>query len=162
MLAGIVVSTTTNDNKQEIPLNATIRRQYVQCGNPQCQKKHGLYLYAYWKEGNKTKSRYVGKKLGDFDLRKLAKDWDLRPSQLLKFKFIEQEASWGNVLAKQYFEKLRNKKVSIDWAHRVLIKSIRERNERIKFIISQMKKQGLNPSNEEDLHGCLNKVCNYH
>ena len=97
-----------------------IRQQYVKCGKPQCQKKHGPYLYAYWKEGNKTKSRYVGKKLQDFDFRRLAKDYDLRPSQLLKFKFIKQEASRGNVLAKQFFEKLRNKKVSIDWAHRVL------------------------------------------
>jgi hypothetical protein len=163
--AGIVVSTTMIDNKQEIPLNATIRRQYVQCGNPQCQKKHGPYLYAYWKEGNKTKSRYVGKKLEDFDFRKLAKDWDLRPSQLLKFKFIEQEASWGNVLAKQYFEKLRNKKVSIDWTHRVLINRSRvnsEQIELIKFIVSEMKKEGLDPSNEEDLRGYLKKPCNYH
>ncbi|MGA9151237.1 MAG: hypothetical protein WBZ36_11715 [Candidatus Nitrosopolaris sp.] len=54
-------------------------------------KKHGPYLYAYWKEGNKTKSRYVGKNLEDFDFRKIAKDCDLRPSQLLKFNFIKQE-----------------------------------------------------------------------
>ncbi|MGA8085081.1 MAG: hypothetical protein WB988_24770 [Candidatus Nitrosopolaris sp.] len=148
-----------NDNKQEIPSNATIRQQYVKCGNPQCQRKHGPYLYAYWKEGNKTKSRYVGKKLEDFDFRKIAKDNDLRPNQLLKFKFITQEASGGNVLAKQYFEKLKNKKVSIDWAHRVLINRIREQNELIKFIVSEMKKEGLDPSNEEDLHGYLNKAC---
>jgi hypothetical protein len=54
----------------------------VKCGKPQCQKKHGPYLYAYWKEGNKTKSGYVGKKLEDLDLRKIAKDQDLRPSVL--------------------------------------------------------------------------------
>jgi hypothetical protein len=71
----------------------------VKCGSPQCQKKHGPYLYAYWKEGNKTKSRYVGKKLEDFDSRKTAKDQDLRPSQFRKFKFIKKEASRGNVLA---------------------------------------------------------------
>ena len=110
-----------DDNKHDIPSNATIRQQYVKCSKPQCQKKHGPYLYAYWKEGNKTKSRYVGKKLEDFNFRKIVKENDLRPSQLLKFKFIKQEASRGNVLAKQYFEKLRNRKVSIDWAHRVLI-----------------------------------------
>jgi len=78
-------------------------------------KKHGPYLYAYWKEGNKTKFRYVGKKL---------EDYDLRPSQLLKVEFIEQEASRSNELAKQYLEKLRNKKVSIDWVHIVLINRI--------------------------------------
>jgi hypothetical protein len=111
----------------------------VKCGSPQCQKKHGPYLYAYWKEGNKTKSRYVGKKLEDFDSRKIAKDQDLRPSQLRKFEFMKKEVSRGNVLAKQYFEKLRNKKVSIDWAYRVLINRSRvnsEQAELIKFIVS--------------------------
>jgi len=105
----------------EIPSNATIRRQYVKCGKPQCQKKHGPYLYAYWKEGNKTKSGYVGKKLEGLDLRKIAKDQDLRPSVLRKFEYIQQEASRDNVLAKQYFEKLRNRKVRIDWAYRLII-----------------------------------------
>ena len=90
---------------------------------------------------NKKKSRYVGKNLEDFDSRKIAKENDLRPSQLRKFKFIKQEVSRGNVLAKQYFEKLRNRRVSIDWAQRVLINRIREQNERIKFIVSEMKKE---------------------
>jgi hypothetical protein len=137
----------------------------VKCGSPQCQKKHGPYLYAYWKEGNKTKSRYVGKKLEDFDSRKIAKDQDLRPSQLRKFEFMKKEVSRGNVLAKQYFEKLRNKKVSIDWAYRVLINRSRvnsEQAELIKFIVSEMKKEGLDPSNEEDLRGYLNKSYNNH
>ena len=146
----------------EIPSNATIRRQYVKCGKLQCQKKHGPYLYAFWKEGNRTKSRYIGKKIEDFNSRKIAKDYDLRPRLLDKFEFIKQEASRGNVLAQQYYEKLRNRKVSIDWAHRVLINRIREQNERIKNIISEMKKQGLDPNNEKDLRGYLNKPCNYH
>ena len=51
--------------------------------------------------------------------------------------------SRGNELAKQYLEKLRNKKVSIDWAHIVLINRIREQNELIRFIVSEMKKEGL-------------------
>ena len=38
-----------NANNQEIPPNATIRQEYVRCGNPDCQKSHGPYLYAYWK-----------------------------------------------------------------------------------------------------------------
>jgi hypothetical protein len=143
----------------EIPSNATIRRQHVKCSKPQCQKKHGQYLYAYWKEGNKTKSRYVGKKLEDFDSRKIAKDLDLRPSQLRKFEYIQQEASRGNVLAKEYFEKLKNKKVSIDWAYIAVINRSRvnsEMAERIKFIVSEMKKEGLDPNNEEDLRRYLN------
>ena len=112
-----------DDNNQEIPLNATIRQEYVKCGDPDCQNSHGPYLYAYWKQDKKLKKRYVGKNLEDFRFRKLAKEIKLRPSQLIKFKFIELEVSKDNILAKQYLEKLRNEKVSIDWAHRVIINS---------------------------------------
>ncbi|MFY9796939.1 MAG: hypothetical protein WAJ93_14730 [Candidatus Nitrosopolaris sp.] len=59
-------------------------------------------------------------------IRRIAKEVKLRPSQLIKLKFIQQEASKGNLLAKQYLEKLRKEEVSIDWAHRVLINSIRQ------------------------------------
>jgi len=81
---------------------------------------HGPYFYAYWKEDKKLNKRYVGKNLEDFRLRKIAKAVKIKPSPLIKFKFIEQQASKGNVLAKQYLEKLRKEEVSIDWAHRVL------------------------------------------
>jgi hypothetical protein len=40
--------------------------------------------------------------------------------------FIEEQASKGNPLAKEYLEKLRKEEVSIDWAYRVLINSIRQ------------------------------------
>ena len=89
----------------EIPLNATIRQEYVKCGNPDCQKLHGPYFYAYWKQDKKLNKRYVGKHLEDFRLRKIAKVVKLKPSILIKFKFIEQQASKGNVLAKEYLEK---------------------------------------------------------
>ncbi|MFZ0514655.1 MAG: hypothetical protein WAM14_23835, partial [Candidatus Nitrosopolaris sp.] len=69
----------------------------------------------------KLKKRYVGKNLEDFAIRKIAKEIKLRPSQLIKLKFIQQEASKGNVLAKQYLEKLRKEEVSIDWAHIVFV-----------------------------------------
>jgi hypothetical protein len=97
----------------EIPPNATIRQEYVKCGNPDCQNSHGLYLYAYWKQDKKLRKKYVGKNF-DFKLRKLAKEIKLRPSQLIKLKFIQQEASKDNILAKQYLEKLRKEDVSID------------------------------------------------
>ena len=74
--------------------------------------------------GNKIrrlKKRYVGKNFDDFGLRKIAKEIKLRPSQLIKLKFIQQEAS-----KEQYLEKLRKEEVSVDWAHRVLINSIRQ------------------------------------
>ncbi|MGC2683664.1 MAG: hypothetical protein WA323_17540 [Candidatus Nitrosopolaris sp.] len=112
------------DNNQEIPPNATIRQEYVKCGNPDCQNSHGPYLYAYRKQDKKLNKKYVGKNFDDFRLRKIAKEMKVRPSQLVKLKFIQQEASKDNVLAKQYLEKLRKEEVSIDWAHRVLISSI--------------------------------------
>jgi hypothetical protein len=98
----------------------------VKSGNPDCQNSHAPYLYAYWKQDKKLKKRYVGKNFEDFMIRKLAKGIKLRPSQLIKLKFIQQEASKGNVLAKQYLEKLKMEEVSIDWAYRVLINRIRE------------------------------------
>ena len=97
----------------EIPLDATIRHEYVKCGNPDCQNSHGPYLYAYWKEDKKLNKRYVGKSFEDFRLRKIAKEIKLKPRLLIKFKFIEQQANRGNVLAKQYLEKIRQEKVSI-------------------------------------------------
>jgi hypothetical protein len=87
----------TVDNP-EIPPNATIRQEYVKCGNPDCQNSHGPYLYAYWKQDKKLKKRYVGKNPEDFGLRKIAKEIKLRPNQLIKLKFMQQEAFKGNVL----------------------------------------------------------------
>jgi NAD(P)H-flavin reductase len=112
-----------DDNNQEIPPNATIRQEYVKCGNPDCQNSHGPYLYAYWKQDKKLKKIYVGKNLEDFAIRKIAKEVKLKPSQYTKFIFIQGEADKGNLLAKQYLEKLRKEEVTIDWAHRVLISS---------------------------------------
>src|SRR5215471_6079369 len=162
----------------EIPHNATIRQEYVKCGNPDCQNLHGPYFYAYWKHDKKLNKKYVGKNLEDLRLRKLAKAVKLKPSILIKFKFIEEQASKGNVLAKQYLEKLRKEEVSIDWAHRVLISSIRQQrmlkmmtiadnshfsyqieDELVDFIASEMQKEGLDLNNEENLDSYLNTNC---
>jgi hypothetical protein len=91
----------------------------VKCGNPDCENLHGPYLYAYWKQDKKLKKRYVDKYLEDFRFRKLAKQIKLRPSQYIKFGFIQEEANKGNVLARQYLEKLRKEEVSIDWASEI-------------------------------------------
>jgi hypothetical protein len=159
----------------EIPLNATIRHEFVRCGNPDCQNSHGPYLYAYWKQDKKLKKRYIGKNLEDFGLRKIAKEIKVKPSQLIKLKFIEEEASKGNVLAKQYLDKLRKEETSIDWAHRVLINSMRQQRtlkmmaiaddrhfnydneiELMQFIASEMQKEGLDLNNEVKLDSYLN------
>ena len=119
-------------------------------------------------EDKKLKKRYIGKNLEHFRLRKIAKEIKIKPSLLIKFKFIEQQASKGNVLAKQYLDKLRKEQVSIDWAHRVLINSIRQQrmlkmmtiadnkhfsyqnqDDLVDFIASEMQKEGFGPNNEE-------------
>jgi hypothetical protein len=159
----------------EIPLNATIRQEYVKCGNPDCEISHGHYLYAYWKQDKKLKKRYVGKNLEDFVIRKIAKEVKLRPRQYTKFSFIQEEADRSNPLAKQYLEKLKKEEVSIDWAHRVLINSIREQRmlkmmaiaddrhfsyeneiELVQFIASEIEKEGLDVNNEGNLDSYLN------
>jgi hypothetical protein len=159
----------------EIPPNATIRQEYVKCGDPDCENLHGPYLYAYWKQDKKLKKRYVGKNLQDFAIRKIAKEVKLKPSQYAKFIFIQEQTNKGNVLAKQYLEKLKKKEVSIVWAHRVLINRIRQQRmlkmmaiaddrhfsydneiELVQFIASEMKKEGLDVNNEENLDSYLN------
>lgn len=45
----------------------TYRREEVRCGKKNCRcasgPPHGPYWYAYWTEGGRTMSEYVGKKL---------------------------------------------------------------------------------------------------
>jgi hypothetical protein len=91
----------------EIPPNATIRQEYVKCGNPDCQNSHGPYFYAYWKQDKRLKKRYVGKNFEDLAIRKIAKEVKLKPSQYTKFIFIQGESDKGNALAKQYLEKMK-------------------------------------------------------
>jgi hypothetical protein len=46
------------------PGKITFRQQTVRCGKDGCTAcPHGPYWYAYWREGGKTRSRYIGKTL---------------------------------------------------------------------------------------------------
>jgi hypothetical protein len=47
---------------KSIPENATIRKEYIECGKQMCELKHGPYYYAYWKdpESKKLKKKYIG------------------------------------------------------------------------------------------------------
>ncbi len=52
----------------QIPPRAVYLQQAVQCGKPSCHcmqggAMHGPYWYAYWWEGGRCRSRYVGKHL---------------------------------------------------------------------------------------------------
>jgi hypothetical protein len=162
------------DNEYEIPERATIRPEHVRCGNPDCQQLHGPYLYAYWKDGKRLRKRYVGKTIDDLLLRKVAKKADTTPTKMRKLKVIKEKAQVGNLLAQEYLEKLKNGKVSTDWAYKVLVNSIREQrmlkiavaeqrhlshnnpDELIEIIASEMRKQGLDPTNEENFDSYLN------
>ncbi|MDQ1401805.1 MAG: hypothetical protein QOG03_121 [Actinomycetota bacterium] len=42
----------------------SFRQQAVKCGKPTCTRcPHGPYWYAYWREGDRVRSRYIGKTL---------------------------------------------------------------------------------------------------
>ncbi len=42
----------------------TLRYETVRCGKENCSRcPHGPYWYAYWKEGGRTHSRYIGRTL---------------------------------------------------------------------------------------------------
>jgi hypothetical protein len=163
------------DNKYEIPENATIRQEHVRCGNPDCQQLHGPYLYAYWKDGKTLQKRYIGKTIGDLLVRKVAEKAETTPTKMRKSKFILDAAKRGNLVAQEYLEKLKNAKVCTDWAYKVLVNSLREQrmlkmiavaeqrhlshnnpDELIELFASEMQKQGLDPTNEENFDSYLN------
>ncbi|HVL80484.1 MAG TPA: hypothetical protein VM840_02695 [Actinomycetota bacterium] len=46
------------------PGRVTFRQETVRCGKQSCRTcPHGPYWYAYWREGGRVRSRYVGKTL---------------------------------------------------------------------------------------------------
>jgi hypothetical protein len=102
-----------------IPMNATIRQEFIKRGKPDCIEKHGPYLYAYWKDNNnRLRKKYVGKSWEDYKLRTKARVYGIPYNEYRKSEFITNQANNGNQLAKDYFEKLHRKKVSVDWAYR--------------------------------------------
>lgn len=178
-----------NENENDIPGNATIREEYVRCGNSNCQKCniddsggsqekqrfHDPYLYAYWKQDKKLKKIYIGKSWEDYRNSKIAKQIGLTAAQYRKSKFVRDEACRGNPLAIQYLERSKNHGVGIDWSYRVIINSNREQRmlkmlaiadqkhlnhdhetELIDIIASEMQRQGLDPTNEDNFDSYLN------
>jgi hypothetical protein len=46
------------------PGKVSYRLEAVSCGKPGCSKcPHGPYWYAYWREGGRVRSRYIGRRL---------------------------------------------------------------------------------------------------
>jgi hypothetical protein len=53
---------TSRKNYESVPENATIRTEYIKCGNYSCRRcKHGPYYYAYWRQKGKRYKKYLGK-----------------------------------------------------------------------------------------------------
>jgi hypothetical protein len=112
------------DSLDAIPKRATIVKEFTRCGNPNCTKKHGPYMYAYWKEKGDLKKVYIGKSMMDLRFRiecqKLQKGRDLSLADTRKMIIIVQYAQDGNELAMEYFKKIGLKKCSPAWAYRKL------------------------------------------
>ena len=119
--------------------------------------------------------RYIGKTSGDLLVRKVAKKAETTQTKMRKSKFIIETARRGNLVAQEYLEKFKNAKVSTDWTYKVLVNSLREQrmlkmiavaeqrhlthnnpDELIELIASEMRKQGLDPTNEENFDSYLN------
>jgi hypothetical protein len=73
-----LIARADNDGRERVPnkRNAqekkragrkTYRLERVRCGSKKCRcasgELHGPYWYAYWLEGGRTRSQYIGKKL---------------------------------------------------------------------------------------------------
>lgn len=56
---------------QEGDPEVSYRLESVKCGKPNCRScPHGPYWYAYFRENNRLKSRYIGRELPE-DVKKL-------------------------------------------------------------------------------------------
>jgi hypothetical protein len=67
-VGGRKVGKEGGDHMSKLPtdLHITYQLQYRKCGKPTCGTckrgpGHGPYWYAYWREGNKLRSGYIGK-----------------------------------------------------------------------------------------------------
>lgn len=51
------------------PGKVSYRLEPVNCGKPGCARcPHGPYWYAYWREGGRVRSRYIGRQLTPVEL----------------------------------------------------------------------------------------------
>ena len=60
---GLLLSHQDDAARQDDPLQSgvTYRQEFVRCGRPNCKScPHGPYWYAYFREGKRLRSRYIG------------------------------------------------------------------------------------------------------
>jgi hypothetical protein len=67
---GKLATATTSSESAPVPVDVvthpTYRQRFITCGKADCHTctdgpGHGPYWYAYWREGTKVRSRYIGK-----------------------------------------------------------------------------------------------------
>jgi len=164
-----------------LPKKATVRSEYVKCGNIDCNKLHGPYLYGYWKQDRKLKKMYIGKSYEEYYARitnmviqKLIGE-RITHTQLKKGMFVRQQSQKGIKTAMEYWKKIKEEKVSVDWAYKkvnesieqwriVRIFNVAERlgnipdtpEEAIGIVISEMKSKGLEADTIEQIDSYLN------
>jgi hypothetical protein len=118
------------DSLEDIPKRATIVKEFIRCGNPKCGKKHGPYMYAYWKEKGRLRKVYIGKSMMDLKRRilceKAHQDTGLPLADAKKMLIITQYAREGNEMAIQYSNKIVLKKCSPAWGYRKLSEHLRQ------------------------------------
>lgn len=57
-------ATESDEATTSAPGKVSYRLEPVNCGKAGCSRcPHGPYWYAYWREGGKVRSRYIGRKL---------------------------------------------------------------------------------------------------
>jgi len=104
----------------EYPEKATYREEYVKCGRPNCKRcPHGPYTYAYWRENGKLVKKYVGREPYTTSYKEQVRTrLDINPTDLRKIEFIVELEKQGYAIAKEYREKIEQKKVTLEWAYR--------------------------------------------
>jgi hypothetical protein len=64
LIRGLLLDEDPEPDRASDPGKVTFRQEMVKCGKQGCTRcPHGPYWYAYWREGGRTRSRYVGKTL---------------------------------------------------------------------------------------------------
>ena len=61
---GLLLALDDESGQAEEEPGVTYRLEAVRCGKPSCKScPHGPYWYAYYREGSKLRSRYIGREL---------------------------------------------------------------------------------------------------
>jgi hypothetical protein len=162
--------------------NATLRQEFVKCGKVECkcsdgEQIHGPYIYAYWKDNGKLRKKYIGKSIEDHEDRESILKYTAglgmgskreTVTYMRRFTFIDNEVKKGNNFAKEYQDKLRESKVTMEQGYRMINENIKLKrlmkifkiakeqgfdinsDNYIDFIAQYMKDNGLKTINELD------------